>query len=272
MSPALFFNTLKSSRGGIIAWSSFLFLYALLMIYMLQSMAGLAEVMEEYIDKLGAFAEIFAGEITTILNPDGSLSPGKWLSLEYLALWPVMMSVFAVFFGGGIAAKEVERGTMDMLLSQPVSRTSIIISKFVAFPVAIIIVAITSVIGLIVGMAIINNYSDISGIMLAFIPGLLLPLAVASYSLLFSCIFLDPRKVMIAAGSITGLFYILNIVARAVGSLEWMGKLSIFHYYTPAAITTELEMNWVGIGIYLGLIVVSIGASIYVFQRRDIIG
>ena len=38
----------------------------------------------------------------------------------------------------------------------------------------------------------------------------------------------------IAAGSLTGLFYILLILARTVGPLKWLGNLSIFHYYEPA--------------------------------------
>ena len=271
MNPSLFFHSLKSSRGGIIAWSLFLLLYALLMVYMLESMKDIADTLNEYLDMFGTMVEVFAGEMGSILNPDGSISLGKWLSIEYLALWPVMMSVYAIFHAGGVAAKEVERGTMDMLLSQPVPRRHIIVSKFLAFPIAIVTVAVTSIVGVLIGMAIIGNYSDLGGVLLAFFPALLIPLAVASYSLLFSCIFLEPRKVMIAAGSLTGLFYILNILARAVEPLKWLGNLSIFHYYTPAAITSDLSMNWLGIGIYLGIIIVTFTASLYVFQRRDIV-
>ena len=270
MNRSLFLHNLKSSRGGIITWSFFLFLYALLMVYMLESMKDIADILVEYLDKLGTMVEVFAGEMGSIVNPDGTLSLGKWLSLEYLALWPVMMSVYAVFHAGGIAAKEVESGTMDMLLSQPVLRRHVITSKFMAFPVAIVTVASISIVGVLVGMAIIGNYSDLGGVCLAFLPALLIPLAVASYSLLFSCIFLEPRKVLIAAGSLTGLFYILNILARAVEPLKWLGNLSIFHYYTPAAITSELSMNWLGIGIYVGITVLCFAASLYVFQHRDI--
>ena len=247
MNLTLFLYSLKSSRGGIIVWCFFLFLYALLMVYLFQPMQDIADTLAEYVDKLGTMVEVFAGEVGSILNPDGSLSLGKWMSLEFLALWPLLMSVYAIFHAGGIAAREVERGTMDMLLSQPVPRRHIIISKFLAFPVAIFAVAVASVIGVLMGMAIISNYSDLGGVCLAFLPALLIPLAVGSYSLLFSCIFLEPRKVMISAGSLTGLFYLLNILARAVDPLEWLGKLSIFHYYTPVAITSELSMNWLGI-------------------------
>ena len=67
------------------------------------------------------------------------------------------------------------------------------------------------------------------------------------------------------------MFYILHILSRAIGPLKWMGNLSIFHYYEPAPIASELSMNWLGIGIYLGIIIICFTASIYVFQRRDIV-
>ncbi|MFC1974116.1 ABC transporter permease subunit [Chloroflexota bacterium] len=271
MNLSLFLYSLKSNRGGIIAWCVFLFIYALIMVYMLQSMQDIAELIAEYMDKFGTVVAIFAGEIGSILNPDGSISLGKWLSVEFLALWPVMMSIYAIFYAGGITAHEVERGTMDMLLSQPIPRHHIITSKFLVFPLAILAVAVACVIGILIGMAIIGNFSDIGGACLAFFPALLIALAVASYSLLFSCIFLDPRKVMLAAGSLTGLFYIFNILARTVGPLKWLGNLSIFHYYEPGAIASGMNMNWLGIGIYLGIIVTCFVASIYVFQRRDIV-
>ncbi|MFC1944718.1 ABC transporter permease subunit [Chloroflexota bacterium] len=271
MNLTLFLYSLKSSRGGIIVWCLFLFLYALLMVYLFQQLQDIADTLAEYVDKMGTMVEIFAGEVGSILNPDGSLSLGKWMSLEFLALWPLLMSVYAVFHAGGIAAREVERGTMDMLLSQPLQRRHIVISKFLVFPLAIIAVAVASIIGVLIGMAIIGNYSDIGGACLAFFPALLIALAVASYSLLFSCIFLDPRKVMLVAGSLTGLFYILNILARSVGPLKWLGNLSLFHYYEPASIASELSLNWLGIGIYMSIIIISFTASIYVFQRRDMV-
>jgi ABC-2 type transport system permease protein len=267
---SLFLYSLKSGRTGIVVWSAFFFAYALLMMYLLQSMQDIADLLAEYVDKMGPMVKAFAGDVGSIINPDGTLSPGKWLSLEFLALWPLIMSIYAVLHAGGIAAREVERGTMDILLSQPVTRYSVIVSKFLVFPLTLVITAAASILGVLGGMAIIGNYGDLGGICLVFLPAVLLPLAVASYSLLCSVIFLDPRKVLIVAGSLTGLFYILNILARTVESVGWMGRLSIFHYYEPAETASQLSLNWAGIGVYLGIIVVCIAASIYVFQRRDI--
>lgn len=271
MNLALFLYSLKSSRSVIIVWCFFLFLYALLTAYLFLPLQDIADTIAEYVDKMGSMVEVFAGEIGSILNPDGSLSLGKWMSLEFLSLWPLLMSIYAIFYAGGIAAREVERGTMDMLLSQPLQRQRVIISKFLVFPLAIVSVAVASIVGMLIGMAIIGNFSDIGGICLAFLPALLIALAVASYSLLFSCIFLEPRKAMLAAGSLTGLFYILLILARTVGPLKWLGNLSIFHYYESAAIASELSMNWLGIGIYVGIITICFTAAIYIFQRRDIV-
>lgn len=270
MNLTLFFFTLKSGRGSIIAWSFFLLLYALLMVNIFNQLQDVADTLADYIDEMGTLVEVFAGEVGSILNPDGTLSLGKYLALEFFSMWPLLMAVYAIFNAGGIAAREVERGTMDMLLSQPLKRWHLITSKFLVFPLALIVIALTCIIGILLGMAIIGDFSDFDGICLAFLPAILLVLAVASYTLLFSCILLEPRKVMLAAGSLTGLFYVLQILSRSIGSLGWMGNLSIFYYYEPAKIASEMNMNWAGIGIYLSIIVLCFAASIYVFQRRDI--
>ena len=271
MSRVLFLYSLSSSRGGVIAWSLFFLTYALLMVYLFVQMQQVADILAEYAERFGAMFEVFAGEFGSVLNPDGSLSMGKWLSLEFLALWPLLMSVYAIFYANGIVAREVDRGTMDMLLSQPIKRYSIIISKYIVFPVILMVVALASVVGVLAGMAIVGNTSDIAGVCLAFLPAALIPLAVLSYSLLFSCIFLDPRKVLMAAGSLTGLFYLFNIIARTVDAASWLGYLSIFHYYEPAVITSQTALNWSGIGLYVGIIVIGLVASLYIFQRRDMV-
>lgn len=116
-----------------------------------------------------------------------------------------------------------------------------------------------------------HSLPDIRGACLAFLPALLIALAVASYSLLFSCIFLEPRKALLAAGSLTGPFYILTILARAVEPLKWLCNLSIFHYYEPAVIASELNVNWLGIGICVGIITLCFTAAVFVSQRRDIV-
>ena len=75
MNLPLFLFTLKSSRGSIIAWSFFLFLYALLMVYLFNQMHDIADTLEDYVENAGSFIEVFAGEIGSILNPDGTLVP-----------------------------------------------------------------------------------------------------------------------------------------------------------------------------------------------------
>ena len=270
MNRYLFAFGLKSSRGGLIAWSVFFILYGILMVYLFNPMQDIADTIAEYADKFGAMFEIFAGDIGSLLNPDGTLSLGKWLSLEYLSMWPMMMAVYAIFFGGNIVAREADKGTLDMLLSQPVKRTQVIMSKFAVFPLLLLGVAAASILGIVIGMGIIGTASDVAGICLVFLPGMLLPMAVASYSLLFSCIFLDPRKTLMAAGSLTGLFFLLNILSDTIDSLDWIGYLSIFHYYAPGEIAADFNVDWLGIGVYTAIIAVCTAASVYVFQRRDI--
>ena len=270
MNRHLFAFGFRASRGGLIAWSIFFILYGILMVYLFIPMQDIADTIAQYAEQFGSMFEIFAGDVGSILNPDGTLSFGKWIALEYLSMWPLLMAIYAVFFAANVVARDADKGTLDMLLSQPVRRSRVIISRFAVFPLLLVAIAVLSLLGIVVGMAIIGSFSDLAGICLVFLPAILLPMAVASYSLLFSCIFLEPRKVLMAAGSLTGLFFLLNILSKTVGSLDWIGYMSIFHYYAPGEIAADFNIDWLGIGVYIAITAVCTAASVYVFQRRDI--
>jgi ABC-2 type transport system permease protein len=273
MNLALFLSNLKSSRGGMIAWGAFGFLFGLLVMYLYPSVkgvSGITEYLENMPEQLKA-AFGLSGEGGSLLSPGGFYTLDAFISLEYLSWWPPALAVYAIFAAGGIVAREVEKGTMDLLLSQPVRRYQVVASKFAVFLVALLVVSLASLAGLAAGLSLIEESTDMMGVSLAVLQGFLLVSAVASYSALFSCLFLDPRKMLMASGVLTAGFYILNFMAPSLGSFDWAKKLSLFYYFRPLEIVQKAELNWAGIGIYLGVAVVCFVASLVVFQRRDIV-
>ena len=273
MNLAIFFSNLKSSRGGMIAWGAFGFLFGLLVMYIYPSIgdvSGISEYLENLPEQFKA-AFGLTGEGVSLLTPEGFYSLEAFVSVEYLSWWPPVLAIYAIFAAGGIVAREVERGTMDLLLSQPVHRYQVVISKFAVFLTALLVVSIVSLAGLAAGFALIEEKADLLGVSLALLQSFLLVMAVAGYSALFSCLFLDPRKTQMAAGVLTAGLYILNFMAPSLGSFDWAKKISLFYYYQPLPIVQNAALNWAGVGIYLGVTVVCFIASLVVFQRRDIV-
>jgi ABC-2 type transport system permease protein len=181
-----------------------------------------------------------------------------------------MIGIYAIFSSIGIA-REVERGTLDLLLAQPVKRHKVLISKFAVFVLAAILIAIASLVGLALGSALIQESVDIISLSLVLLEALLFVLAFASVTLLFATIFLQPRRSLLAAGVIMAGSYILNFIVPILDpSISWLRNLSLFYYYQPQDIINSAALNGTAIAVYAAVAVVSFVAALFVFQRRDI--
>jgi putative exporter of polyketide antibiotics len=66
-----------------------------------------------------------------------------YIAIEFLMFWPLIVCFYAIFAGVSIS-REVERGTLDLLLAQPVSRTRVLISKYAVPLTGIILIALFS--------------------------------------------------------------------------------------------------------------------------------
>ncbi len=267
MSLKLFLSNLKLSRWGLVAWSGILFLYALLTMSLYPTMEsmdilGYLNAMPEAVKAAFGYEGI---DFTTL-----TLTPEAFAAMELLVLWPVMIGIYAIFSSIGVA-REVERGTLDLLLAQPVKRYKVLISKYAVFVLAALLIAIASLIGLALGATLINESVDITSLSLVLLEALLFVLAFASVTLLFATLFLEPRKSLLAAGVIMAGSYILNFIVPILDpSVSWLRNLSVFYYYQPQEIVSSASLNGTAVAVYATVAVVCFIAALAVFQRRDI--
>jgi|TARA_B100000315_G_C14434415_1_gene521700 ABC-2 type transport system permease protein len=264
LSLRLFLNNLKLGRWGLLAWTVIIFLYALLTMSLYPTMKS-TDIFSSINEMPEAFQAAFGWE-----GADFILTPESFAAMELLVLWPVLIGIYAIFSSIGIA-REVERGTIDLLLAQPVQRYKILISKFAVFVLAAILIASASLVGLIVGSAMIQESVDIITLSLVLIEALLFVLVFASLTLFFATIFLQPRKSLLAAGVLMAGSYILNFIIPIMDpSISWLRNLSLFYYYQPQEIISNASLNGTAIVVYAGVAMVAFVAAILVFQRRDI--
>ena len=133
----------------------------------------------------------------------GGFSLAGFLGTEYLNWWPLMAGIYAFMFCSGIVAREVERGTMELLLSHPIPRYRVVVSKFVSFLAIVGILVVCSVLGIAAGLLTVDEELNIWRVFLVTVQGGLVVVSIAAYSLLLSCLLLDPRKAMPMAGGLT---------------------------------------------------------------------
>ena len=267
----LFLSNLKIGRGGLIAWSLLILIYGLFSVYMYPTVAGSTMDYIGYIASLPESMRAAMGlgdlDITTL-----QFSLDTFVAVEFLMFWPLMLVFYAIFAGVNLS-REAERGTLDLLLAQPVSRTKVLLARAGALAVGVMAIAAASLIGIILGLPLIDNPSiNLQNLALALLTGTLLVLAVGAYTLLFGVVFLSPRKALLAAGGITAVMYIINFIIPVLSpGLKWLRNISFFYHYNAVQVARTGELNWTATAIYTVVFVVSIIAAVLVFRQRNIV-
>ena len=270
MNLVLLRMTLRLSRWAIVGWISFLVLYSFLIIWIYPLLAeneGMAlyvqSMPEEVLNTIG-----LTPEIVDALFAEGGFSFEGWLATEYLAWWPIMVGIYAFMFCSGIVAREAERGTMELLLSQPVSRSRIVSSKLLGFLVIIAMIIAGSLIGIILSLPLVDVGLDLWRVFLVLAQAGMLVGVIATYSTLVSSLVMDPRKAMTISGGLMAFSYILNLLAPALSGMDWILRFSLFSYFKPFEIMLHGNFSLQTVAVYLILIIVFFVTSLIVIERQ----
>lgn len=269
MSLRLFLSNLKLGRWGLLAWAILIFLYGVLTMSLYPTMVKADIDILSYLNALpDAMKAAFGYEGVDFTA--FTMTPEAFATLELLVLWPLLIGIYGIFASVGIA-RESERGTLDLLLAQPVKRYQVLISKFSIFVVAALLIAVASLAGLVLGATLINESVNIGSLAMVLFEALLLVLAFASFALLCSVIFLEPRKSLLAAGVVMAGSYILNFMVPILDpSVSWLRNLSLFYYYQPNEIVNTASLDGTAVIVYTSVTIICFIAALLVFQRRDL--
>jgi ABC-2 type transport system permease protein len=193
------------------------------------------------------------------------------LALEnFSIMWPLLVIFMVIAFAGTSLAGEIEKGTMSLTLSRPVSRTTIFVSKYLAGLVAILFFNVISIYFIIPLSRlhnvtyILESYTTIS------VLGFFFSLAIFSLSSLFSALFSEKSKVYMVMGGIMFSMYIFNVVANLRESWEDFKYFSFFHYFNYNQALFEYEISWESLFVFGITIIVSFVCGILIFKHRDI--
>lgn len=269
MKLSLFLSNIKLSRGTLFAWCSLILLYGVFAAYLFPV------VSKSNLDYIGYIASLpesmrTAMGMGNIDLASMAFTADTYIAIEFLMFWPLIVCFYAIFAGVSIS-REVERGTLDLLLAQPVSRTRVLISKYAIPLTGIVLIALFSWLGLAVSAPLADIELNMWNQFLAILHGLLLVAAIASYTLLANVIFLEPRKALAVAGVITAAMYIINFIVPLLGTgLKWLSNLSFFHHYNAIEIARSGNVDATALIIYGATFIVCSAASVIIFRRRDL--
>jgi ABC-2 type transport system permease protein len=266
MLRSVFGAAVWSRRRGLTWWVGGSFVY---LFFLGSAFPTLADNAADFEKMLDSYPEALRAMFNMVEGVSLSTGPG-FLHMELFSLvLPLLLIVFAVGFGARAVAGEEEEGTLDLLLSGPLSRRRWLAQQFAAMA------ALTSVIGVV-------NYLAMLLAGAAFDMGLS-PAKLAAAMLGVVLIALVFGALALAVGAVTGKRAVAIAVASAAALaaylvfsladvVTWLGtvqKASPWYYYAASAPLLN-GLEWAHAGVLAALAAALPVAGGVVLDRRDL--
>jgi ABC-2 type transport system permease protein len=213
------------------------------------------------------FQETFGQEMALTLTSRGLLVFAWNHPIVHALLAAVMVALASRAIAG-----EIEGGTMELLLSQPLSRPAYLAAQS-AFAGLVLLGLITLMLcGVHAGISLFDVHAQVSWRLFLPVAVNLFSLETAIYgvTLAFSSGARESGRVVTIALLIIVLSYLIQAVARLWSKIDFLLKFSIFEYYSPQRTVLLGEAPWLDIAVLLLVGFSLAGAGWWRFMRRDV--
>jgi len=221
------------------------------------------EQMQDLLDSLPpALSELFGFESLESLG-------GLLASEFYTFGWIVGLGGYVAYSAAGTVAGDLRDERMDLLLAGPVARRSVLLGKYLALLVPILVVNVVVPVALYLGSVAVGD--PLSAADLAVLHALSVP-----YLLLWSAVGLLLGVVVRGgrtAGRLAlGLVFAGWIVGAVLSTTDyaWVGAVSPTRYFDPPAVLVDGSYDLAGAALLLVAAAALVGLSLVWFERSDL--
>jgi ABC-2 type transport system permease protein len=262
---SVFLKTVRDLRRGLL-WLSLglVGLVALLVaVYpTVRDNPDLTKLVKQYPDALKSLLS-FGGGV------DYTSGAGYLGSELFSFMIPLLFLVAAIGAGARAIAGEEEKGTLDLLLANPVSRRRVVLEKLGALVLELLALGVVLWVGLVIGSHAATMKVSAAHLGAGATAAVLLGVTFGTISLLIGA---ASGKRGLAAGLSAALAvaaYVVISLAPLVSGLEPLQRLSpVYHYAASDPLRNGLEARHVA--VLAGIALVAAVLAVATFDRRDI--
>jgi ABC-2 type transport system permease protein len=201
----------------------------------------------------------------------GADVPGGYVVGEMFNLiTPLALVAYAVLTGAAAIAGEEDKGTMDLLAAQPISRRVILAEKASGLGIALL----TCVAMFGAAAAASSHFFGIgvstAGIVAACVHLFTLTVAFGALALAIGAATGNPSLAAGVAGAVAAISYVTNAMLPIAGLDGW-ARLSPWYYYAGSNPLLHGFNVW-HLLLLAGLTAVALGVAFVTFERRDLKG
>lgn len=261
----LFKQQLRSDRGNLIGWAIGLAALTWFMVIMYDSLtaSGTLHDLMEALQAMPAAMQAWLAGGTPIVTFSGFVA-----GTLYGATLPVLLAIYVGLYAPSIVTRDVDQHNMEFLLSLPVRRASVIVSRWLAFVAGL--AGLLSVQWLTM-VAVSGGRGDAVRYLIADL-NLFLLFATVGGLLMFVTVFVDDQSRGLGASMAIalGLYFVYLVTEQAKGTLLTLRGALPFAHFVSGDIISFGKMPW---GDLVGLAVaalVLLAATVVAFERKQI--
>jgi ABC-2 type transport system permease protein len=253
-------KTVFEKRWSMIAWFVGLLLTTVLIMLLFPT---LRDTFGKALNDVPDSIKGILGDASTYQRING------FIDIQVLAQMVFMTIVYAIILFTGVIAGDENDGTLQTLLSNPVSRTRVYFEKLAGASILLFIVNASIFFGTWLGAAIVSESVDLPKLALAC---LMLYLVTFVFGIIGFALGAVTGKRGLAgalAGTLAFVSYLISNLAPTVDALKTVNKFSPYEYFNkPSILDNGVQMGDVLILVSISVVFIVIGYT--VFTKRDI--
>jgi ABC-2 type transport system permease protein len=251
-------KSLRDQRWQIVGYGLALLAMAALVVFIWPSYRTTVESI-----KLPQAMQAFLGSDLSYASAPG------FVSAEFFSWIPVLLIVYAVVQGTGSIAGEEGSGTIDLLMAQPVARSTMVLQKCLAFCVGAVLVVALGFVGFALSIPFVSIDIGLPDAAVASANLLPITLLFFTFSLWLGAVAANRGVAAGAAVAVATGTYFANSLASGVHEISGLRYASPFYYY-GAGLPLVKGIDWPHVTLLLGVSALFLALALRAFERRDI--
>lgn len=257
--------SLKDEMGWLMFWAIGIAGFVTFVIF-LYPLVG--EVLRSFLDK-EAITKAFMGRYALQMLERSYFD--VWLSMEFFAWFGVLLAIYPLIYASNSITREVRDRSLEILLAQPVSRSRVLIEKFLALIVNLAVLCAVGFLALVLAATLwVDESASFVGYSYIFINNFMLLFTIAAFGFFCSVLINDQRAALsLTFGAVMGSFLVYKVLS-GVGVALWLTYLTPYRYADATKVLAMGRFNW-GDNIVLAIAGAALlTGAVAFFERKDI--
>jgi ABC-2 type transport system permease protein len=261
----LFLRELKGNIKSFIIWTACIIVLTAMFMAMYPSFA----------DQGDAVNDMLSGFSPELMQMFGFEAIDFTQTMDYYAyiFQYVLLATLIQFMilGANLLSKEEDSGTINFLYSKPLSRSSIVGTKFLAGFAQIAVFFVVNTSAAVVILSAVNKTGvDFGATAMLGLAMALGQLMVMGLGMLLSMFIVKSRAVMSASIGVVLVLYVASMFVSMNSDLGWLKYLTPFKYFDARHIIANVSLEWLYAVLAAGAALAGFALSLVIYNRRDL--